>query len=182
LSPAFAGWIVDTVNFDLQPTLTGVLIEVRPLRPEDFEALLRAASDPLIWELHPDRERYKEEPFRRYFDSGIESGGAFAIVERKTGRIIGSSRYHDVKPGQVEIGFTFLERAFWGGEYNGELKRLMLDHAFRFVERVVLVVGEDNLRSRRAVEKIGGKLIAVEDRAMANGTTVRHVVYAVTRK
>jgi RimJ/RimL family protein N-acetyltransferase len=169
------------MEFELQPTLRGELLEVRPLRREDFDELFRAASDPLIWELHPDRERYKEEPFRRYFDSGIASGGAFAIVERKTGRIIGSSRYHDVTSKQVEIGFTFLERAFWGGEYNGELKKLMLDHAFRFVERVVLVVGEDNVRSRRAVEKIGGKLVAVEDRMMANGQTVRHVVYAVER-
>jgi N-acetyltransferase len=169
------------MTFELQPTLRGELLEVRPLRPEDFDALFRAASDPLIWELHPDRERYKEESFRRYFDSGIASGGAFAVVERKTGRIIGSSRYHDVKPDQVEVGFTFLERAFWGGEYNRELKKLMLDHAFRFVERVVLVVGEDNLRSRKAVEKIGGKLIGVEDRVMANGQTVRHVIYAVTR-
>ena len=169
------------MNFELQPTLTGKLIEVRPLKLEDFDDLFRAASDPLIWELHPDRERYTEAGFRRYFDGGIASGSAFAVVERKTGRIIGSSRYHDVTPEQVEIGFTFLERAFWGGEYNRELKKLMIDHAFRFVERVVLVVGEDNLRSRRAVEKIGGKLIACEDRVMASGKTVRHVVYAVER-
>src|ERR1051326_1929774 len=127
------------INFDFQPTLAGELIEIRPLRGEDFAALHAAASDPLIWEVHPDHERWKEENFRKYFDSGIASGSAFAVIDRKTGRIIGSSRYHDLRPeeSQVEIGFTFLERGYWGGAYNGELKKLMIDHAFRFVERVV---------------------------------------------
>jgi N-acetyltransferase len=171
------------INFDFQPTLGGELIEVRPLRREDFAALHAAASDPLIWEVHPDRERWKEENFRKYFDSGIESSSAFAVIERKTGRIIGSSRYHDLKPdeSQIEIGFTFLARAYWGGTYNGELKKLMIDHAFRFVERVVFAVGETNVRSRRAVEKIGGKLVDRADRTMANGSVVPHVVYAVEK-
>ena len=170
--------------FDFQPTLVGDLIEVRPVRPDDFDALHAAASDPLIWEVHPDRERWKEENFRKYFDSGIASGSAFVVIERKTGRIIGSSRYHDLKPeeSQVEIGFTFLERAYWGGAYNGELKKLMMDHAFHYVRRVVFAVGENNVRSRRAVEKIGGKLIDKVDRTMANGKVVPHVIYAVERK
>lgn len=170
------------MNFELQPTLTGELVEVRPLRREDFDELFRAASDPLIWELHPDRERYTKEGFTRYFESGMASGSALVVVDRKTGRIIGSSRYHDVTREKVEVGFTFLERAYWGGAYNGELKKLMLDHAFRFVKRVLLVVGEENLRSRRAVEKIGGKLIGREIRTMANGAVVPHVIYAVERK
>ncbi len=169
------------MNFDLQPTLTGELVELRPLRREDFADLFRAASDPLIWEVHSDRLRYTKEGFTRYFESGVASGSALVVVDRQTGAIIGSSRYHDVTPEQVEVGFTFLERAYWGGAYNGELKRLMLDHAFRFVKRVVLVVGEENVRSRRAVEKIGGKLIGREIRTMANGEVVPHVIYAVER-
>ncbi|MBV9144603.1 MAG: GNAT family N-acetyltransferase, partial [Acidobacteria bacterium] len=129
------------MEFDLQPTLLGELLELRPLRPEDFDALFAAASDPRIWEQHPESDRYKREVFAKFFSSAIESKGAFAIIERKSGRIIGSSRYWNLKlaESQVEIGWTFLAREFWGGKYNGELKRLMLEHAFRFVERVLLI-------------------------------------------
>ncbi len=121
---------------------------------EDFDALFAAASDPLIWEQHPENNRHEKDVFQRFFAGAIESGGAFAVIERSSGRIIGSSRYWNLSPSksEVEIGWTFLEREFWGGSYNGELKSLMLDHAFRFVERVVFVVGENNLRSQRAVQ------------------------------
>ena len=144
--------------FDLQPTLTGERLELRPLRRDDFEELYAAASDPLIWEQHPDPERYTREVFQRYFDGALQSGGAFAVIDRRTGTIIGSSRYHDYSEpaGEVEIGWTFLERAYWGGTYNREMKQLMLAHAFRFVRRVVFLVGPDNIRSQRAMEKIGG--------------------------
>ena len=144
--------------FDLQPTLTGELLELRPLRRDDFEALYAAASEPLIWEQHPDPDRHTREVFQRYFDGAIQSGGAFAVTDRRTGKIIGSSRYHDYNEpaGEIEIGWTFLERAYWGGTYNREMKQLMLAHAFRFVRRVVFLVGPDNIRSQRAMEKIGG--------------------------
>ena len=167
--------------FELQPTLTGELLELRPLRPDNFEELHRAASDPLIWEQHPEPARHQREVFQRYFDSAIESKGAFAVIERKSGKIIGSSRYWNLTADEVEIGWTFLERAYWGGEYNREMKRLMIEHAFRFVERVVFVVGEDNLRSRRAVEKIGGTLVRSVERTAPDGTMRRNVVYAITR-
>jgi len=148
------------MDFDLQPTLHGTLVELRPLRPDDFDALSRAASDPLIWEQHPQSDRWKPEVFQVYFDGAIASKGAFAIVDRATGRIIGSTRYCNLRPeeSEVEIGWTFLEREFWGGAVNGEMKALMLAHAFRFVERVVFTIGENNWRSRKAVEKIGGRL------------------------
>src|SRR5438477_2712713 len=152
-----------TVDFDLQPTLKGDLIELRPLRPGDFEDLFSAASDPLIWEQHPESDRYKREVFQRYFDSALESKGAFAIIERATGRIIGSSRYCNLNPERkVEIGWTFLERAFWGGACNRELKSLMLAHAFRFVDRVLFVVGEHNIRSQKALEKIGARFLRAQ--------------------
>src|SRR5881227_602718 len=117
-----------TVDFDLQPTLKGDLIELRPLRPGDFEDLFSAASDPLIWEQHPESDRYTREVFQQYFKGAIESKGALAIIERKSGRIIGSSRYwnFDLVAREVEIGWTFMERRFWGGPYNRELKTLML--------------------------------------------------------
>jgi RimJ/RimL family protein N-acetyltransferase len=171
------------LEFDLQPTLTGTLLVLRPLRPDDFDALFAAASDPLIWEQHPESDRYERTVFQRYFDGAIESHGAFAIIERASGRIIGSSRYWNLKPAEseVEIGWTFLERAFWGGRYNAELKALMLEHAFRFVERVVFVVGEANLRSQKAVRKLGAELVASEERAAPDGTMRRNVIFALTR-
>ena len=171
------------MEFDLQPHLQGDRLELRPLVPADFDALFQAASDPRIWELHPESDRYRPEVFQRYFDGAIESRGAFAIVDRKSGRIIGSSRYCNWKPAQreVEIGWTFLEREFWGGEYNGELKALMLRHAFRFVDRVVFVAGENNLRSRKALEKIGARFLRRGEGRARDGSVVRNVVYAITR-
>jgi N-acetyltransferase len=171
------------LDFDLQPTLTGTLIEIRPLMVEDFDALLAAASDPLIWEQHPEKDRYKKEVFQRFFDGAIESGGAFAVIERGSGRIIGSSRYWNLKPSEseVEIGWTFIERAFWGGRYNGELKSLMLDHAFQFVDRVVFVVGENNDRSQKALRKIGAELVTTAERSAPDGSMRRNVIFAITR-
>jgi RimJ/RimL family protein N-acetyltransferase len=170
------------MTFDLQPRLAGTLIELRPLVPGDFEVLYAVARDPLIWEQHPERDRYEREVFQRYFDGGIESGGAFAILDRATGAVIGSTRYCNLDPAgrQVEIGWTFLARALWGGEYNRELKSLMLDHAFRFVERVVFVVGEHNRRSQRALEKIGARLLG-SGPAEAPGARESDRVFGITR-
>lgn len=169
--------------FELQPTLTGELLELRPLRRDDFAAVFAAASDPLIWEQHPESDRYQREVFQRFFDGAMESGGAFAIVERRTGRIIGSSRYCALKPAEseVEIGWTFLERAYWGGRYNGELKRLMLDHAFRFVQRVVFVVGTNNLRSQKALQKIGARFLREDVGTLPDGRLRANVIFALER-
>ena len=169
------------MDFDRQPILRGNLIELRPLTPADFEPLLQAASDPLIWEQHPENDRYKREVFQKYFDGAMESRGALAVIERKTGRIIGSSRYCNLNPAEreVEIGWTFLQKAFWGGRYNRELKSLMLDHAFRFVERVVFVVGENNLRSQMALRKIGAVFHKVAAGAAPDGS--RNLVFSITR-
>lgn len=144
-------------SFDLQPTLTGDLVILRPLRESDFEALHAAASDRLIWEQHPDSDRHKREVFQKYFDGGIESGGAFAIVDQADGLIIGSSRYYglDLSNSIVEIGWTFLARSHWGGRYNSEVKRLMIDHAFRSVSKVQFIVAARNIRSQTAVERLG---------------------------
>jgi len=169
---------------DLQPALTGDLIELRPLRPDDFDALFSAASDPLIWEQHPESDRYKREVFQEFFDGALESKGAFAIIERKSSRIIGSSRYCNLDPknSEVEVGWTFLERQFWGGTYNRELKRLMLDHAFHFVDRVLFVVGEKNLRSQKALEKIGARLLKKKHLPARDNTLAPNLVFVITRE
>ena len=166
------------MSFDRQPTLRGDLLELRPLRADDFEALFRVASDPLVWEQHPERDRCQEATFRSFFADALASGGAFVALDRATGRIIGSSRYHgyDAERSVIEIGWSFLAREYWGGRYNGEMKRLMLEHAFKAVRRVIFIIGPENHRSRRAVAKIG---------AVPAGTTLddhgrERVVYEIT--
>ena len=153
--------------FDRQPTLIGVLVRVRPLRAEDRAALHAAASDPLIWEQHPARDRHEEAVFAEFFRESLASGGALLVSDASSGRVIGSSRFHGYRESEseVEIGWTFLARSHWGGRYNGELKRLMLRHAFRFVRSVVFYVSPGNLRSRRALEKVGGVLEPEPDAA-----------------
>ena len=143
--------------FDLQPVLRGERLWLRPLRPDDWEALFAVASDPLIWEQHPAADRYKEEVFRGFFQQALDSGGAFAVLDARTNRVIGSSRFHgyNEEKGEIEIGWTFLARAYWGGVHNRELKQLMLRHAFGYVTRVIFLVGPGNRRSQRALEKIG---------------------------
>jgi RimJ/RimL family protein N-acetyltransferase len=145
------------MSFDLQPILEGKILGLRPLRPEDFPDLYAVASDPLIWEQHPHKERYKEEIFNGFFREAMESGGALIALDSKNSQVIGSSRFYGYseEKSEIEIGWTFLARSHWGGIYNHEMKQLMLQHAFKFVNKVVFLVGPQNLRSQRALEKIG---------------------------
>ena len=165
------------IPFDLQPVLKGELLELRPLRAVDFDDLFAVAADPLIWEQHPIKDRYQEKQFRTFFRDALESGGALIAIDRRDRRIIGSSRFYgyDPKGSEIEIGWTFLARSRWGGRHNREMKRLMLHHAFGFVDRVVFLVGLQNLRSQRAVEKIGG--VRIGSRPDADGR--ESIVYEV---
>ena len=164
--------------FELQPVLQGDLVLLRPLAPEDFDALYAVASDPMIWEQHPASDRYKEDQFKAFFAEALQSGGAFIAIDRTDGRVIGSSRFHgyDAQRSEIEIGWTFLARSHWGGRYNGEMKRLMLEHAFRFVDCVIFLVGVHNLRSQRAVERIG----AVRTGLRPDNGGRERVVYEIT--
>jgi len=164
--------------FDLQPTLKGKLLELRPLRPDDFHDLYAVGSDPFIWEQHPVNDRYREDVFKEFFRESLESGGALIVIDSKVGRVVGSSRFHGYnrEESEVEIGWTFLARSHWGGIYNSEMKQLMLRHAFRFVNSVIFLVGPQNLRSQKAVEKIGG--VRMGSRPDAGGRI--SLVYQIT--
>jgi len=164
--------------FDLQPILKGRLVHLRPLRPDDFDALYAVGCDPLIWEQHPCSDRYKEEVFREFFRDALESGGALLATDATTGQVIGSSRFHgyDKPNSEIEIGWSFLARSHWGGVYNGEMKSLMLRHAFQFVDHVVLLIGPQNFRSQKAARKIGG--IRAPSRVGSDGQ--EKVVYLLT--
>jgi N-acetyltransferase len=166
--------------FELQPVLIGELVELRPLREEDFPTLFAVASDPLIWEQHPQPDRYTEPVFRQFFRGGMESGGAFIVVDREDGRVIGSSRFaeYDETKSEIEIGWTFLARSHWGGRHNREMKRLMLAHAFRFVRRVIFRVGPLNRRSQRALENIGASYLGLE----ADERRGHNALFEITRE
>lgn len=159
------------VEFEFKPTLVGERILVRPLVADDFEELYAAASDPLIWELHPEPLRYQRAVFEeRFFKNAVESNSAFVVIDRKTQKIIGSSRYYEWNESlaEVAIGFTFLAKEYWGGTTNRELKRLMLKHAFQWADLVWLHIGKHNVRSRKAAENIGA-VFSHEDEKIING-------------
>jgi len=167
-----------------QPILEGERLVLRPLREDDWQALYAVAADPEVWAAHPSRDRWREPVFRAFFDDALAQGGALAVIARDTGEIIGSSRFQAYDPadgGVVEIGWTFLARRHWGTGLNAEMKRLMLGHAFGFVRRVLFRVGIDNVISRKAMMKIGGRLTGetwVEHRV---GRPVEHVMFEIDR-
>ena len=154
----------------LQPVLRGDLVELRPLRVSDREDLFQVASDPLIWEQHHVKDRCERVGFETFFRESLESGGALLVTDIKNEETIGSSRFYgyDAKRSEVEIGWTFLARSHWGGRYNGEMKRLMLGHAFQFVTHVIFLVAPGNMRSRTAVERLGAERIGERTDATGN--------------
>jgi RimJ/RimL family protein N-acetyltransferase len=171
------------LSFDLQPNLKGELIELRPLTSEDWDDLFSVASDPLILEQHPESDRYKEDVFKVFFREAMECGGAFVIIDKESQQIIGSTRFHGYAPEQseIEIGWTFLARKYWGGRYNRELKQLMLAHAFKFVENVVFYVGENNIRSQKATEKIGAIKDGLVKKVYGNRPPSLNVRYVIKK-
>lgn len=170
---------------DRQPLLKGEMVELRPLRVGDWDALYAVASDPAIWAMHPMSDRWQESMFRAFFDDALAKGGALAVIDRGSGKIVGSSRFQDYRPeagGSVEVGWTFLSRDCWGKGHNREMKRLMLAHALESVERVEFRVGAENWRSRKALEKIGAQLSDRMDvRQYGDGELV-HRVYEMDRE
>lgn len=169
-------------KFIFQPEiLSDNLVTLTPLSSSDFEELYAVASDPLVWEGHPARNRHEPAVFAELFDHAIQSGGAFRVTDSRTGSVIGSSRYYDLKAGEsVAIGYTFLARAYWGGQYNKAMKDLMLNHAFQFVDLVVFHVAPENLRSQRAMEKIGGVRRGIVD-FVSSGVAKPYIEFGIEK-
>lgn len=169
-------------TFAMQPTLVGPTVTLSPTVEADWPEQFAVAADRELWAGHPASDRWQEPVFRAYFEDNLSSGGALTIRTNDGGRVIGHSRFdaRKVEPGEIEIGGTFLARSHWGGATNREVKTLMIAHALAHFDRVVFYIGEDNLRSRRAMEKIGGRLIEgrIERFAMA-GVVRDHLVYAI---
>jgi RimJ/RimL family protein N-acetyltransferase len=168
---------------NLQPHLHGQLVRLRPLQPDDFEALYSVASDPLIWELHPERYRYRRDVFLKFFAAAIDSKGALIILDSKDGKVLGSSRYSgfDLANERIEIGYTFFARDCWGKGFNTEAKLLMLKHAFQYVSEVRFFVGDGNIRSQRALEKLGATVISRIRRTPQEGDPYNAVVFQLKK-
>lgn len=166
---------------DFQPTLEDETLRLRPLAAADRDAVYAVASDPQVWALHPAHDRWQAPVFRTFFDEAMASGGALAAIDRASGAIIGSSRYDLTwcEPGEVEIGWTFLARSHWGGQTNRAMKRLMVGHALKSFDAVIFRIGETNLRSRRAMEKIGGRLTQRQQVVQMGGREVVHLIYVI---
>lgn len=146
---------------NLQPTLENESIKLIPLKETDFEELFTIASDPLIWEQHPNKDRYKKEVFKNFFEGAMESKGAFKIIDKISQKTIGSTRYYDfnITEKSILIGYTFYSREYWGTSYNPQVKKLMLDYAFQFVDEVLFHIGSNNIRSQKAIERLGAKKV-----------------------
>jgi RimJ/RimL family protein N-acetyltransferase len=170
--------------FDLQPILSNELITARPLKEQDFEALYEVASDPLVWEQHPNKDRYKRDVFEIFFEGAMKSKGAFLVLENATGKVTGSSRFYDFNPENkiISIGYTFFGRGYWGTTYNRALKTLMLDHAFRFVDAVHFHIGAVNLRSQKAIEKLGAVKMDEKEIAYYGESSKLNYIYCIEEK
>jgi N-acetyltransferase len=134
-------------------------ILLKPLQIEDFERLYAVACDPLIWEQHPNKNRYEKEVFGTFFEGAMASKGAFMVLEKNNNQVIGSTRFYDYDPVQksVFIGYTFIARKYWGKSINKAIKHMMLYHAFAYCDQVLFHIGEHNTRSQIAMERLGGK-------------------------
>jgi RimJ/RimL family protein N-acetyltransferase len=167
-----------------QPTLENEHARLVPLQDSDFERLYAVASDPLIWEQHPNKDRYKREVFQTYFAGALLSRGALVIFDKSSGEVAGSTRFYsyDETESSIFIGYTFFARKFWGSGLNRQVKHLMLDHAFTQVNRVKFHVGKDNLRSRKAMEKLGAELQGEIQVAYFGEPTRTNVEYWISRE
>ncbi len=172
------------MNFDLQPTLENDLLMLRPLNEGDFENLYNVASDPLIWDQHPDKNRCQRDVFALFFKEAIESKGAFAVIDKKNNKIIGSTRFYSVTEtsNAIEIGWTFLARQYWGGAYNTSMKKLLMDYAFNFVENILFHIHDHNFRSQKAVEKMGGERIVQLENRFLETRGHSTVIYKISKQ
>ncbi|KQM28328.1 GNAT family N-acetyltransferase [Chryseobacterium sp. Leaf201] len=172
------------MNFSVQAILQDQEYELIPLQQGDFAALYEVASDPEVWKQHPNKDRYQKEVFRNFFTGAMESKGAFKIIEKASGNILGSTRFYDYdeEDNSIFIGYTFYGTESWGKGINLKIKKLMLDYIFRFVNRVHFHVGKDNIRSQKAMERLGAHAIAEQEVAYFGEPSRTNIVYEIKKE
>ena len=172
------------MNFSIQPSLENENIKMVPLQESDFERLFAVASDPQVWSMHPNKERYKQEVFQNFFTGAMESKGAFLVVDKNSDEVLGSTRFYDFSENDkcIFIGYTFYGTKSWGKKINASVKKLMLDYIFQFVDKVIFHVGKDNIRSVKAMTKLGAENLGEEEVAYFGEPSKMNVVFQIKKE
>lgn len=151
-------WIDSATN------LTGETVDLIPMTEGHYSELESIAKDKRIWQ-HYVYDGSDSKRFRQIIDDASlqqENGRQFpfVIIYKPTNEIIGSTRFLDIdfKNKKLEIGSTWLHPDYWQTEVNPECKLLLLTFGFETLKalRIQLKTDENNIRSRKAIEKIGG--------------------------
>lgn len=171
------------MKFNIQPKLENEIAILSPLQEKDFEDLYAAASNPKIWEQHPNKDRWKREVFKTFFEGAITSEGAFKILDKVTGKIMGSTRYYDFneQENSIFIGYTFYAVEYWGKGINKSVKTLMIDYIFQFVSKVNFHIGANNIRSQVAIGRIGAEKIGEQEVTYFGEASKLNFVYEITK-
>lgn len=172
------------MTFNLQPILENDLCVLYPLEEKDFDALYEAASDPKIWEQHPNKDRWKKEVFEKFFEGAIKSRGAFKIIDKQTEKVIGSTRFYDYSEtdDSIFIGYTFYAVSCWGKGFNQSVKNTMLDYVFDYVSKVKFHIGSENIRSQIAISRLNAEKIDEEVVAYFGESPKLNFVYQIEKK
>jgi RimJ/RimL family protein N-acetyltransferase len=172
------------MNFNIQPILENEQLMLYPLQETDFEVLYSVASEPEIWEQHPNKDRWKKDVFKIFFEGAMQSKGAFKIVEKGTGSVIGSTRIYDYNEHEnsLFIGYTFYAASCWGKGINRLVKAMMLDYVFQFVSKVYFHIGANNIRSQVAISRIGADKIAEKEVTYFGEATRLNFVYEISKE
>ena len=175
---------IEIMNFSIQPTLENDIVSLVPLEKHDFEELFEVASDPKVWEQHPNKERYQREVFQNFFTGALESKGAFLIIDNETEEVLGSTRFYDFNEENksILIGYTFYGTKSWGKNINASVKKLMLDYIFQFVDTVIFHVGKNNIRSQKAMTKLGAENVGEEEVAYFGEDSKTNVVFQIKKE
>ena len=172
------------MEFNIQPVLENQNVILHPLEEGDFDALYAIASDPKIWEQHPNKDRWKKEVFQIFFNGAIQSRGAFKIVDKATGNFAGSTRIYEYneQENSILIGYTFYATKYWGKGVNHSVKTMMLDYLFQFVSQVYFHIGANNIRSQIAISRLGAKKVIEQEVTYFGETPKLNFIYSLDRE
>ena len=171
------------MQINIQSILENDDVVLYPLQEQDFQQLYSVASNPEIWEQHPNKDRWKEDVFQTFFDGAMQSKGAFKIVDKSSQKVLGSTRFYDYseQTDSIFIGYTFYDTAWWGKGVNQAVKNLMLNYIFQFVSKVNFHVGSENIRSQIAVQRLGAVKVAEQQVTYFGEQPKLNFVYEIDR-
>jgi N-acetyltransferase len=172
------------MDFNIQSTLENDKVILYPLHEQDFEDLYAASADPKIWEQHPNKDRWKKEVFKTFFEGAILSKGAFKIIDKNSNNVIGSTRFYDFNEQEksILIGYTFYATKYWGSGINHSVKKIMLDYIFQFVSIVYFHIGAENVRSQISINRLGTTKIGEQNVTYFGELSKLNYVYSLKKE